>query len=524
MGIYLNPDNSKFEEAVNSDMYIDKTELIEYTNSVLHTMQHNVCVSRPRRFGKSLAANMLTAYYSRGCESGELFSKYKIAKNANFRKHLNQYNTIFLNIQEFLSRSSDIWNLVERIKKIVIRDLKRAYPNIAYFDDTDLVESMQDVYAETKCPFVVIIDEWDCIFREYKMEQDAQEIYLDFLRDLLKDKGYIYLAYMTGILPIKKYGTHSALNMFDEFSMINPGPLASYVGFIEDEVSGLCEKYGMDMGEVKSWYDGYSFGKDLSVYSPRSVVSCMRFRKIGNYWNQTETFEALKVYIDMNFDGLKDDILSMIAGENILVRTESFVNDMMTFRTKDDVLTLLIHLGYLGYDYENKCVFIPNNEVRGEYVNAVSMSDWGEISSALKNSADTLNAIWKGRASQVAEGIRQAHFETSHIQYHDENGLSYTISLALYAARNFYTVHRELAGGKGFADLVFLPKKQFLDKPALVVELKWNQSAEGAIEQIRKKEYCQSLNEYHGNLLMVGVNYDKKTREHTCVIEEFIKC
>ncbi len=524
MGIYLNPDNSKFEEAVNSDMYIDKTELIEYTNSVLHTMQHNVCVSRPRRFGKSLAANMLTAYYSRGCESGELFSKYKIAKSANFRKHLNQYNTIFLNIQEFLSRSSDIWNLVERIKKIVIRDLKRAYPNIAYFDDTDLVESMQDVYAETKCPFVVIIDEWDCIFREYKMEQDAQEIYLDFLRDLLKDKGYIYLAYMTGILPIKKYGTHSALNMFDEFSMINPGPLASYVGFIEDEVSGLCEKYGMDMGEVKSWYDGYSFGKDLSVYSPRSVVSCMRFRKIGNYWNQTETFEALKVYIDMNFDGLKDDILSMIAGENILVRTESFVNDMMTFRTKDDVLTLLIHLGYLGYDYENKCVFIPNNEVRGEYVNAVSMSDWGEISSALKNSADTLNAIWKGRASQVAEGIRQAHFETSHIQYHDENGLSYTISLALYAARNFYTVHRELAGGKGFADLVFLPKKQFLDKPALVVELKWNQSAEGAIEQIRKKEYCQSLNEYHGNLLMVGVNYDKKTREHTCVIEEFIKC
>ncbi len=524
MGIYLNPDNSKFEEAVNSDMYIDKTELIEYTNSVLHTMQHNVCVSRPRRFGKSLAANMLTAYYSRGCESGELFSKYKIAKSANFRKHLNQYNTIFLNIQEFLSRSSDIWNLVERIKKIVIRDLKRAYPNIAYFDDTDLVESMQDVYAETKCPFVVIIDEWDCIFREYKMEQDAQEIYLDFLRDLLKDKGYIYLAYMTGILPIKKYGTHSALNMFDEFSMINPGPLASYVGFIEDEVSGLCEKYGMDMGEVKSWYDGYSFGKDLSVYSPRSVVSCMRFRKMGNYWNQTETFEALKVYIDMNFDGLKDDILSMIAGENILVRTESFVNDMMTFRTKDDVLTLLIHLGYLGYDYENKCVFIPNNEVRGEYVNAVSMSDWGEISSALKNSADTLNAIWKGRASQVAEGIRQAHFETSHIQYHDENGLSYTISLALYAARNFYTVHRELAGGKGFADLVFLPKKQFLDKPALVVELKWNQSAEGAIEQIRKKEYCQSLNEYHGNLLMVGVNYDKKTREHTCVIEEFIKC
>ena len=425
-------------------------------------------------------------------------------------------------MQDFLSAANEMDEMLRLLQKRVLADLKYAYPE--YVDGDNLSFAMQDIFAYTCRPFVILIDEWDCLFREYQEDKDSQKKYLDFLRAWLKDKDYVALAYMTGILPIKKYGTHSALNMFDEFSMINPGPLASYVGFIEDEVSGLCEKYGMDMGEVKSWYDGYSFGKDLSVYSPRSVVSCMRFRKIGNYWNQTETFEALKVYIDMNFDGLKDDILSMIAGENILVRTESFVNDMMTFRTKDDVLTLLIHLGYLGYDYENKCVFIPNNEVRGEYVNAVSMSDWGEISSALKNSADTLNAIWKGRASQVAEGIRQAHFETSHIQYHDENGLSYTISLALYAARNFYTVHRELAGGKGFADLVFLPKKQFLDKPALVVELKWNQSAEGAIEQIRKKEYCQSLNEYHGNLLMVGVNYDKKTREHTCVIEKFIKC
>lgn len=249
----------------------------------------------------------------------------------------------------------------------------------------------------------------------------------------------------------------------------------------------------------------------------------MQFGKIGNYWNQTETFEALKVYIDMNFEGLKDDILSMIAGENVLSNTEGFANDMTTFRTEDDVLTLLVHLGYLGYDYENKCVFIPNNEVRGEYVNAVSVSDWGEISAALKNSADTLNAIWQGRASQVAEGIRQAHFETSHIQYNDENALSYTVSLALYAARNFYTIHRELAGGKGFADLVFLPRKKFSDKPALVVELKWNQSAEGAIRQIRRKEYCRSLSEYKGNILLVGVNYDKKTRKHTCVIEQSIK-
>lgn len=522
MGIYLNPDNSKFYEAVNSAIYIDKTGLIKYTNQVLHTTQKYICVSRPRRFGKSMAANMLTAYYSRGCDSGELFSEYEIAADQDFRKYLNKYDTIFLNIQEFLSRSSNVKELIARVQKVVIRDLKKAYPDVEYFDETDLIESFQDVYEETKCPFVIIIDEWDCIFREYKNDKEAQELYLDFLRYFLKDKGYIYLAYMTGILPIKKYGTHSALNMFDEFSMINPGVLAPYVGFNEKEVQELCAKYGMDMTEVKSWYDGYSFVAASSVYSPRSVVSCMQFGNIGNYWNQTETFEALQVYIDMNFEGLKDDILSMIAGEHVPVNTGRFANDMTTFRTKDDVLTLLIHLGYLGYDYDNQCVFIPNNEVRAEYVNAVSVSGWGEISKALKNSADTLNAIWQGRPGQVAEGIRQAHFETSHIQYNDENALSYTISLALYAARNFYTVHRELAGGKGFADLVFIPRKRFLDKPALLVELKWDKSAVGALEQVKKKEYCQSLEEYHGNLLLVGVNYNKKTKEHSCVIESFV--
>jgi len=276
----------------------------------------------------------------------------------------------------------------------------------------------------------------------------------------------------------------------------------------------------MDMGEVKSWYDGYSFEKTLSIYSPRSVVNCMRLGKIGNYWNQTETFEALQVYIDMNFEGLKDDVLSMIAGNSVPVNIGNFANDMSTFHTEDDVLTLLIHLGYAAYDYDNKTVQIPNNEVRAEYVNSVSASDWGEVSKALKISADTLEAIWQKRPKQVAEAVRQAHFETSHIQYNDENALSYTISLALYAARNFYTVHREFPGGKGFADLVFLPRKKFIDKPALVVELKWDRTAEGAINQIKRNEYCRSLKDYQGNLLLVGINYDRKTKEHECVIEE----
>ena len=520
MGIYLNPSNENFEKMINSEIYVDKTGLLVYTNKIINTMQGYLCVSRPRRFGKSMAANMLAAEYNCECDSSELFKGLEISRTRDFGKFLNKYDTLFLNMQEFLSQSKDMDSMLSLIRKSVLWDLLEKYPDFRYFDSGNLTRTMQDIYNQTRRPFVIVIDEWDCIFREYKIDKESQEQYLDFLRDLMKDKGYIHLAYMTGILPIKKYGTHSALNMFDEFSMIDPGPLACYVGFTEQEVKTLCEQYGMDMEEVKNWYDGYSFERVPSVYSPRSVVNSMRFQKISNYWNQTETFEALQVYIDMNFEHLKDDVLSMIAGESVAVNTESFTNDMATFRTEDDVLTLLIHLGYLAYDDKTKTVKIPNSEIRAEYVNTVSVSDWGAVSKALKDSADTLNAIWQGREEQVAKAIEQAHFETSHIQYNDENALSYTISLALYAARNFYTTYRELAGGKGFADLVFIPKKQFAEKPALVVELKWNKSAEGAIKQIKDKKYFESLEEYKNNMLLVGINYDRKTKTHECKIEK----
>ncbi|MDO5411838.1 MAG: AAA family ATPase, partial [Lachnospiraceae bacterium] len=530
--------NSKFIKALNSEIYVDKTGLIQYTNKVMNTMQQNICVSRPRRFGKSMAADMLAAYYSRGCDSGELFKNLKIADSEDFEKYRNRYDTIFLNMQEFLSQSSCMDEMLNLLKKTVLWDLTEEYPDFRYFDRSNLMRTMQDIYQNTKCPFVIIIDEWDCIFREYKEDKTSQERYLDFLRDLLKDKAYIHLAYMTGILPIKKYGTQqvnsaesgrearlggSALNMFSEFSMTNPHQLSEFVGFTEHEAEALCDMYHMNLSEMKEWYDGYRFERAKSIYSPKSVIEAVTSGICDTYWNQTETFEALRMYIDMNFDGLKDDVLSMMVGETVPVNTGSFGNDMTTFHTEDDVLTLLIHLGYLGYDLEHQCVFIPNNEVRREYVNAVSASQWGDVSKALKNSADTLNAIWQKRPAQVAEGINQAHFETSHLQYHDENALSYTISLALYAARNFYTVYRELPSGKGFADMVYLPKKRCPDKPALVVELKWNQTAEGAISQIKEKNYCASLEEYHGNILLVGINYDKKTREHQCSIEEYLK-
>lgn len=440
MGIYLNPGNERFEDAVSSEIYVDKTELIKYTNRVLKTEQKYICVSRPRRFGKSMAANMLAAYYGRNADSRKLFENLKIEKNASFMEHLNQYNVIFLNMQDFFSRTHDVTKMKMLLEKCLLRDLLRAYPDVDYLDKTDLIGVLQDIYAEFRIRFIFIIDEWDCIFRENKDGSEAHKMYLDFLRNLLKDRSYVALAYMTGILPIKKYGTHSALNMFDEFSMTNPKQLAEFVGFTESEVKGLCNRYGMDFEETRRWYDGYHFENVEHVYSPRSVVSAMLSRSFDNYWNQTETFEALRDYIVLNYAGLKDTVIELLAGKHKKIETGSFSNDMTTFSTADDVLTLLIHLGYLGYDFSSKEVFIPNSEIESEFVTAIQSAGWDTVINAIKKSDNLLKETW-------------------------------------------------------------------------------NKSAEGAIAQMKDKKYIKALEEYKGNMLLVGVNYDKESKKHQCVIE-----
>lgn len=518
MGSYLNPGNGLFKMALNSKIYVDKTEIIAYTNSVICSEQRFLCVSRPRRFGKSMTANMLAAYYSIGCDSCNLFENKKIASCESYEKHRNKYQVLYLNMQEFLSKAKTVEKMFALMAKVFVRDARKEFSEIEFLSETDLGWCMADVYQESKIPFVVLIDEWDCIFREYKENKEEQEKYLDFLRDLLKDKSYIALAYMTGILPIKKYGTHSALNMFDEYTMTNPRELAEFVGFTAEEVKELCEKYQMDYDEATNWYNGYSFPDASEIYSPKSVISAMMSGRYSDYWNQTETFEALRMYIELNMGGLKDAVLRMLAGFREKINVRNYANDMVTFRGYEDVLTLLVHLGYLAYDINKEEVYIPNKEISKEFVTAIGSVEWGTVIRSIKKSDSLLEAIWQGDEQTVAKEIQQAHYETSILQYNDENALSYTISLALYAAREYYTVIRELPTGKGFADMVFLPKKHHLGKPVLLVELKWDKDADTAIRQIEEKNYTGVLQEHSGELIMVGISYDKDTKEHECVI------
>ena len=374
MGSYLNPGSFAFRGSLRSKIYVDKSELIARTNEALYTEQKYICVSRPRRFGKSMAANMLAAYYDRNENTEELFQNLAISKESSYKENLNQYDVIKINMQEFLSLSDTIEEMLQMLKDYLILDFKETYHEAHFRDEKNLIQVMKDIFSYTKCPFVILIDEWDCLFREYKQDKEAQRKYLDFLRVWLKDKDYVALAYMTGILPIKKYGSHSALNMFTEYSMTNPREMAEYFGFTEEEVKKLCERFDRNFEEARAWYDGYELitvdGKEkvcYSMYSPKSVVDAMLSGVFDNYWNQTETYEALKAYIKLNFDGLKDAVIRMLAGEKVQINTGTFSNDMTSFQGKDDVLTLLIHLGYLSYHWPDKTVTIPNKEVAQKY-------------------------------------------------------------------------------------------------------------------------------------------------------------
>ncbi len=524
MGIYLNPGNMGFWQSVRSEIYVDKTGLISFTNRCINTEQCFMCVSRPRRFGKSMALKMLAAYYSRGCDSRELFAGLKIGSDDTFGQHLNQYDVIYLNMQQFLIRAKR-QDVTEYLELAVIEELRNAYGQFIPAKTSVLAEALERIYANAGRQFVFLIDEWDCVMRERQESEALQKQYLDFLRDFLKDQPYVALAYMTGILPVKKYGAHSALNMFLEYSMTDQRMLEEYTGFTEEEVKELCARYDMDFEEASHWYDGYQFRKYRHIYNPKSVVEAMLSRIFSNYWTSTETYDALKIYMDMDYDGLRSDIVQMLGGGRVRTDTRSFQNDMRNFRTKDDVLTLLIHLGYLGYDAEAEEAFIPNREIIREFETAMNVSGWDEVMRVLKASERLLQDTLEGDAESVAAGLDRAHTEVASIlTYNDESSLGAAISLAYYSAKKDYKLIREFPSGKGFADVVFLPLRH-TGRPALVVELKYDNSVSSALQQIKDRHYTQALEGYAGEILLVGINYDKDNvnKPHSCIIEKTIK-
>ena len=413
MGLFVNPDNSAFQAALNAKIYVDKTELIHYTNSVLESTDAFICNSRPRRFGKSVTADMLTAYYSKGCDSEKMFSELKIAHSETFKRYLNQYDVIHFDMQWCMEPAGGPEKVISFLTKSVLAELRDLYPDTIPENIVSLPEALSLINVLKKKKFVIIIDEWDVLIRDEAANQRIQEEYINFLRSLFKGNmptRYIALAYMTGILPIKKFKTQSALNNFDEFTMIDASCLAPYIGFTEEEVKELCVKYQVDFGKVKCWYDGY-FLEDYQVYNPKAVVSVLTKKKFKSYWSETGTYEAIVPLIKMDFDGLKTAIIEMLSGSSVEVDVTSFQNDTVSFVNKDDVLTYLIHLGYLGYDQNTETAFIPNEEIRQELIKATRRTEWNELFEFQKQSSDLLNATLDMDADAVAAGIEKIHME-----------------------------------------------------------------------------------------------------------------
>ena len=525
MGTYINLGNEGFQRIRRSE-YVDKSELIGEINKTLFTEHSYSCVTRCRRFGKSMAAKMLCAYYDHSCDSRTLFQDLQIAKDPSFEEHLNKYPVIFLDMTNFTARDIKKEEIVPTIQKEVKEELLSVYPCIADHPEDDLMATLIKIEQHYHEKFIFIIDEWDAICREYLKDEESMDKYVNLLRRLFKGSNSEKVfagVYMTGILPIKKYNTQSALNNFWQYTMIQPMRLDKYFGFTKEEVHQLCLKHNMNFDEMVKWYDGYQIGNQPSMFNPSSVVKALACGECDSFWATTGAFDAVADYIKMNYEGLKDDIILMLGGGRCPVDTTGFENDMAEVKNKDDVFTVLIHLGYLSYDKnEGKC-YIPNREVAGEMVNAVKHNNWKEVSNSIENSKKLLEATLNCDEQAVAAGIDAAHDDsTSILSYNDENSLSCVINLAYYYTRNDYILFRELASGKGFADIVMLPRKN-VDKPALVVELKYDKDAETAISQIHRKQYPAKVAEYTGDMLLVGINYDKQSKTHTCHIERWTK-
>ena len=520
MGTYVNPGTERFRISRNSRFYVDKSMIISLLNDKVESDDRFLCVSRPRRFGKTMAANMIAAYYSKGCDSHEIFSDLKISKDPTFEENINRYTVIKLDINGAATGKGDK-TIVQYYNENVVPELMKAYPNVGLSSDMSIAKALVSIHESTGDKFVFIIDEYDLPIRDGKYASELGE-YIAFLVSLFKSEETNYtiaLAYLTGIMPIIREKVQSKLNNFTEYTMIDADDMAPFMGFTEEEVQSLSQKSGMAFDDLKRWYDGYNL-KGKEIYSPKSVISAVTRKSCDDYWTQTSSYRALKDFILMDFEGIRKDIVSMISGSLVPVNVRKFTNTPWEIESRDDVFTCLIHLGYLGYDSEERSCFIPNYELMEEWISAIEDTpDYRSVVDLIRDSKALMEATWNGDEEIVAEAVAKAHTEACSIQrYNNEGSFQSALHLAYYYAKSCYTIVNELTGGKGYADVAFIPYKP--DVPAIIIELKKDDTTSAAISQIRERKYPEALEKYRDNLLLVAITYDSKTKEHRARIEK----
>ncbi len=524
--MFVNVDNRLFQIVRNSE-YVDKSEIITLTNQVIDTEERFICVTRPRRFGKSVTVKMLNAYYSKGCDSKALFSDLKIASSPDFEKHLNQHDVIYLDMTEFADNKDNGNKYLENLNTDVVSELKNTYPECF---DKDKDYSLPEAIRCIKKRFIFIIDEWDFVFRQYPNNTKLQEDFIDLLRALFKGVGerFVELVYMTGILPIARYNTQSALNNFNEYTILKSSNYSQYYGFTENEVKTLCEKYQLDFETAKFWYNGYKVG-EYEIYNPNSIKKLITLREFQSYWSYTSAYGIVTEAINQNFEGLKDDIIRLCSGSTISIsrpEIKSFNTADLKFKNKVAIYIYLVHLGYLGYDDADATIYVPNEETRVELLNSVKENHWPKFETALKLSEQVVAATYNKDSETVAALLSKIHEDkVPALEYNNESALRYVVLMAYLATeRDYLAPLNEFPTGKGFADIVYLPMSaNAKDKPALIIELKKDASAKVDLEQIKERDYVSRVKEYTDNILLIGINYDSKTKQHSCEIKKYPK-
>ena len=555
MGSILNPDKEnsfiRLVKFKDSEIFVDKTDFIGKMSAKINADKRLFAITRPRRFGKTVTAHMLSAYYSKGYVGQKIFDDLKISKAKNFAEHLNKYNVIYIDMNsikdKYISYKSDqslyidaIDDIVDFLQYMVMRDLKENKEYAEQISRDPLIgkkslsSALEAIYKHTGEQFILIMDEWDLIYREFQNESALQEKFIEFLRGLFKsDDGVscFALAYLTGILPIKKYNSQSALNGFKEYNMLDPEPFEIYFGFTEDEVAEIVERPDCTLSQqdLKEWYEGYKLS-GIDIYNPNSVVSAVSDGKCKSYWSKTSSNEEVVRLINMNYAGIKDDILNLIEGSTIRFNCATFQNDMVSIETKDDIFSLLVCLGYLGCvddggDY--RLAFVPNKEIRTALSSLVKTQPWFNSMPIIERSESLFNAITELDGNKTAEIITEIHNSpnVSLLTYNREESMVFClISGLMWRTEREYECFRELQSGKGSADLIYAPKRN-MNLPILLIEFKYGLSAEEAMEQIKEKEYFSRYRDgdYPNDVLLIGINYDPKTKDHQCLIERLDK-
>lgn len=534
MGIYLNTEDaySMYKSETLKPYFVDKSKMLEDLIPMVGEGNHFLCVTRPRRFGKTVMANMIGAFFSNACDSRDVFDRLAIAKTPFYEDYVNQYDVIHINFSEIDDECNTYSSYIENIKDVLREDLRESYPDVKFRDGASITEDLKRVYQHTRRKLIFILDEWDALFHVSFVTEEDRKSYLRFLRSLLKDKAYVALAYMTGILPIAKYSSGSELNMFLEYTMITEEKFSECFGFTESEVDALYEKY-RKMVEIpkvsreglREWYDGYHTKSGERVYNPRSVVASLTNNNLGNYWTSSGPYDEIFYYIEKNVSDVRDDLAKMVAGVPVQAKIQEYAATSMKLGTKNEIFSAMVVYGFLSY--ENGCVSIPNRELMGKFSDMLQKeASLGYVYRLARESENMLKATLAGDTNEMIRILELAHHtEVPLLKYGNETELTAIVNLVYLSARDYYRIEREDKAGIGYVDFIFYPEVD-LSADCIILELKVGSTPDAAIRQIKNRQYALRFEpklgekrKYSGRILVVGISYDKQSKKHDCKIE-----